>query len=580
MSSSDDERTTHGALQPRGPGGELVAWPAASGMQKLDAILSLEDPRAYVQAMRGDELLWLVKDIGAADCLPVLAFATGEQWQSFVDLDCWRGDRLSLEPLEEWLETSLAAGMEAATTLLHGVDRELLVMLLMHHATVHEKDIDTAEIPDSSDIFYSPDGEFVIEMPAKHPTAPLVERMLRLLYAQDLENARMILRAARWELPSVTEEDLLRWRTGRLEELGFPSREDAVALFELLAPGDAKRQILEGLDRAGRANARSSSEERLATALVLPDLGETPLVLHALDAIDDDAVRDDVRVAMADLMNALLVAQDAELGDLDEQREAAEWTLGALNLALEHVAGDDRQLAARVLERVWLRDVFRIGHSLGEGVRRRAARVLGRVTTRDGRCLLDPPMDEAVAAAARRPPRMIEGATREGHERSKPVRALGELRVLRAVVERAEAIATFLEERFGFSPAALDATELPGVTEDARAHLHASTLLLTALCNAAIGRGVSLEPLGPGALDLLAAGVARAGGGAAFGQGLRAVLAGAVSQEGDERERRAARHLQAWIDDSVEALEEALATARPGAPLDPRFIGSLLLVRE
>lgn len=579
MTEPNDDKRVIPVLPWRSEGGIARWWHTASGMQKVDAILSMEDPRAFVQEMRGDELLWLIKDIGTADCLPMLAFATGDQWQSFVDLDCWKGDQLDLEPLEEWLATSLSAGMEAATTLLHGVDRELLVRLLMSVATVHEKDKDTAEIPDSSDIFYSPDGEFIIEMPAKDPSAALIERMLRLLYAQDLENARMLLRASRWELPSPTEEELLRWRTGRLEELGFPSREDAMALFELLAPGDAKRQILEGLDRAGRQPAPASHAGR-TTALMLPDMQESPLVLRALQALADDQARDDIGVGITYLVNAVLVAEDATFGDLDEQHSAGDRTLAALNLALDHVAGGDVELAARVLERVWLRDVFRIGHSLGEAVRRRAARVLGRATTKDGRCLLDPPMDEAVEAAARRPPQMMGGASREGNTQLRPVRTLGELRLLRALVERTEAVVSFMEERFGFTPAALDATELPGVSEDTRTHVHVSTLLLTALCNAAIGRGMSLEPLGPGALDLLTAGVSRAGGVQAFGEALRAMVGSAAEGAGtDVGERRAAGNLRAWVDECVEGLEEALAASRPGAALDPRFLGTVLLVR-
>lgn len=556
-------------------------WGDATGMEKLDAILSLESPRELVQSMRGDELLWLVKDIGPTDCLPLLAFATGEQWQTFVDVDCWRGDRFAAEVFEEWLTTSMAAGIEAASTLLHGVDKELLVLMLMSFATVHEKDVETGEIPDSKDILTSPDGEFVIEMPARHPSIPLVDRALRLLYAQDLEQARMVLRATRWEVASGTEEELLRWRAGRLEELGFPTLEDAQALLELVAPGDAKRQILEGLDRAGPANQAPSTVGR-TVALTLPDLGEASLLLQALDAIADREASDSVVTSITFLVNALLVLERADFGDVEAQRAAGHQALAMLNLALDHVTGGDAPLAARVLERVWLRDLYRIGASLVEPIRRRAARLKARTTGEGGQSLLDAPMDEAIAALARRPPRMLAGVSREGEGRLRPVRTMEELRTMRAVVERAEAIVAFVELRFGFTPARFDATDL-GISEDSRTHVRLSTLVLTAFANAAIGRGLSLEPFGQASLDLLVAGFTRPDAqGRSLGARLRLALAGAtaVPDDAPQRERRRAAHLRAFLEECLESLEETLAIATPGAPLDPRFIGSVLLVRD
>lgn len=557
-------------------------WSDASGMEKLDAILSLEDPRGLIQSMRGDELLWLVKDIGSSDCLPILAFATGEQWQSFVDVDCWRGDRFAPEVFEEWLTTSMAVGIDAASTLLHGVDKELLVLMLMTVATVHEKDVDINELSDANDILYSPDGEFVIEMPARHPLIPLVDRSLRLLYAQDLEDARMILRASRWEIISTTEEELYRWRTGRLEELGFPSLEDAQTLLRLVSPGDAKRQILGGLDAAERANGAPSDLGR-TVALTLPDLAEAPLLFDAMEHIGDRQARDDVATSITFLVNALLVLEKADYGDVDAQREAGHQVLAMLNLALDHVTGGDAALGARVLERVWLRDTYRIGASLAEAVRRDAARIQGRTTTRSGQSLLDSPMDEAIAALARRPPRMLAGVSREGQGRERPIRTMEELRTLAALVERADAIIAFVEERFGFSTEAFDATELPGVTEDARTHVRLSTLVLTAFANAAIGRGLSLDPFGQASLDLLAAGVMRpTAAGRSLDDRLRVALTGATAVPGDAtaEERRRAAHLRAFLEDCLESLEEALALATPDSPIDPRFIGSLLLVRD
>jgi hypothetical protein len=102
----------------------------ASGMQKLDWILSLPEPAEFVAALAPHELYYWLRDIGTNDAYPLLKYAGEEQLKCLVDLDVWSRHELSVPRWLHWLDLALEAEHDTADRFLAAQDDELFLWLV------------------------------------------------------------------------------------------------------------------------------------------------------------------------------------------------------------------------------------------------------------------------------------------------------------------------------------------------------------------------------------------------------------------------------------------------------------------
>src|SRR5262245_42324583 len=110
----------------------------ARGSKRIELLLGQRDPAAAVAELPVQDLYYLVKEVGPADVHELLALATPEQYQGFLDLDAWDGEHLSAPETRPWLEALLAAGPEKLTQVVRGLDPELAALLLARHIRVYD----------------------------------------------------------------------------------------------------------------------------------------------------------------------------------------------------------------------------------------------------------------------------------------------------------------------------------------------------------------------------------------------------------------------------------------------------------
>ena len=73
-------------------------------LRRADALLAEHDLESAVRALPGDELYYVVHELGQEEARPILAAATAEQLQVVLDFAVWQRDRLAPEALTEWVE--------------------------------------------------------------------------------------------------------------------------------------------------------------------------------------------------------------------------------------------------------------------------------------------------------------------------------------------------------------------------------------------------------------------------------------------------------------------------------------------
>ena len=328
----------------------------------------LPAPEAVVPALPEAELCFTAKAIGLADAGWLLAHATPEQLVACVDLDAWSSTALIPDRarLGAWLAVLADAGEDALLRAARALDAELLVLWLQERLEVWLKP------PDSEGDWQPPDGTQTLEgqffFRARRAGDDLqeVRALLDVLFREEYWTYFRLLQGVAWEIESDLEEWALRWRQGRLLDLGFPTFDEAAALYAIVP-------------------ARSLDElpER-----VEPPAGEWPLpiwmprlpvsassahsLLRAFAALGADE-RHPYLLALLNLANGIAVADRLPLGDAESIPLALEKAIAIASRGLDHLSAARGVSAPEVLRRATLERLFRVGVTLAPELAQRPA---------------------------------------------------------------------------------------------------------------------------------------------------------------------------------------------------------------
>lgn len=372
-----------------------AALAQARGRRRLDVILDARDPQALVRALPADELYLTVRDVGLGDAAVLVQLASPDQLKTFLDLDAWTRDGFDVRRALPWLRAARAgAHLEPRAAArwarkLAALDPELLALVLRTTLRLHDLEQDPDPEIASDRFMRTPEGKLVVEFLVDGVEYAAVRGLIDDLYAEDPFKATRLLSSLAWEAPSELEETALRWRAGRLADLGHPSLEEALSWFARPPRGPAAPPapphrppgfLLATLARGSpldRAAARLSPEER--------------------DALDAQLVA---------AANAVLVADAIDPGDVDAVRAAFESARGYLDLGLERLAGGDDARAAEVLAATPVKRIFQEGFGRVLELAWRARELRRRA---GDEASFGSPIDEALGALLARRPRYFPG---------------------------------------------------------------------------------------------------------------------------------------------------------------------------
>jgi hypothetical protein len=331
--------------------------PVARRAELLDL---LRAPEQVIPRLPEAELCFTVKAIGLADAGWVLAHATDEQIQSCVDLDGWgTGDAPDRERLSAWMAALLEGGDDALLRAVHALDTELLMLWLADRLEAHLKPNDDPgwEAPSGARTL---EGQFYVVARRSGDDLEDAMRVLELLFEADYWLYFRLLQAVSWESGPDNEEFALRWRTGRLQDLGFPPRDEALAIYA--APRRSE------LDTLPETPAPGVGEWHLPVWMPeLPAAADPRLSLFQAAARLEPAARRSFFYAFVSLANQIAVADRLPLGDAESLPTAIEKAAVTASAGLDWLAARHGVTPFEVLQRAPLVRLFRIGHRLAAG---------------------------------------------------------------------------------------------------------------------------------------------------------------------------------------------------------------------
>lgn len=336
--------------------------PMAARTRLLDL---LPAPEQVIPALPEAELCFTAKAVGLADAGWILEYATNEQLQACLDLDIWRDHALDPATLGLWLNALDDAGEETLVRAARNIDTELLYLFLRSRIAAELKPNEEGWEPEAGS--QTLEGQFYFRALAEADDIAMVTRMLRGLFEHDYWLYFRMLQALTCEDPIENEEYALRWRNGRLEDLGFPTWEEAMRIYGFLRP--AQRVALP-------AEALALATEGWHLPVWIPRLpvgaDARHLVFRAAAGLGE-AERRAFFFEFVALSNQVAVADRMPLGDAESTPQAIEKAARVSSRGLELLAKHHASDAVSMLRRVPVTWLFRVGASLERDENRAAS---------------------------------------------------------------------------------------------------------------------------------------------------------------------------------------------------------------
>jgi len=322
--------------------------------RRAEILELLPKPEAVIPRIPEAELCFIVKAIGIEDAAWVLEYATAEQLIACVDLDGWNGTVADRPAIDRWLDALATTSDHSFLNSIRALDPELVVLYLKHRIQCFQK-------PDDDESWQPPegavtiDGQFHFVAIREGDDLETITTALRELFTSDYWVYFRMMQGVIHELDIVNEEWALRWRTGRLEDLGFPPWDRAMDIYKFIRRED-RAEIAEG------ATVLDVGEWHLPVWMPrLPASADQGHLLFRALAQLDESERRCALYAFVALANKIAVADRMDLGDAESIPIAIEKAADFASVGLAFIAGERGISAADTLRRVPLQRLFTVG---------------------------------------------------------------------------------------------------------------------------------------------------------------------------------------------------------------------------
>ncbi len=314
------------------------------------------EPEKLIPLLPEAEICFTLRAGDVRESAWILAHSTPEQLVACVDLDAWCGEQFDRERFDDWITAAVEADEDTALRLAESIDIELFVLELKSRIEVVQKTPDDDwEPPEGA---RTVEGQYFYRALREGDDLASITLLLHILFRRDHPLYVRILMAVNAELPIESQEWALRWRNGRLEDLGFVPRIEAVEIYAPL-PEARMFEVPDEPLRPGEVGWRLP-----VWIPRLPVSDESELLLFRAAAQLDRDQRGAFFYALVALANRVAVADRLVLGDVESIPKAIGKAAEIASLGLEALAHRRGESAERLLVRVPLRRLFRLGVTL------------------------------------------------------------------------------------------------------------------------------------------------------------------------------------------------------------------------
>ena len=367
--------------------------------RRVQELLAAPETAAAVQALPPVEYAVLLKEAPESRAA-LLAMAHPEQNRTVVDLDCWHKQNLRSTRVLEWLDDLRESGLESFLDTLAVLDNELLVTAFSQHVRVHAAlPIEEEEEPKPYQEVLSNELYRLEFVDPDSPWTERIQRLLAFLRQADLDTYHGLMQGVMWCIQMESEEWAYRWKSGRLQDEGFPDYYDALEAYRVV--DDAPRLAPEYVETPGRPeNAEASG---IVPSYAWSMTPTDSLLARALTGQFSIDTLDRLCWEMVGLCNRELIIDQVDFADAAAIKASLRRVHAAVNLGLEYLCGLRSQPPDALLGEYSLHAICQTGIGLIVGLRQRANRIQTHLNRTPGTRRALPGLAQQVVAGLLQP---------------------------------------------------------------------------------------------------------------------------------------------------------------------------------
>lgn len=318
---------------------------AEDPQKALNRILDSPMPATLVQSFPDQDLHFLMHAIGPNDFLPVLALASFDQWEYFLDVETWEGDRMNLPMVTNMLGFLYHADPERLLRWAVTEKTEFFEHYLFKNmeTRILEENEDPSDFPDDfqtiDNLFYmrfpeipqeilDSDGGELVEQ-AREKAETLIMEMLNRVADMDLTVLHGLLLETGVVIPAEVEEEELRLKAFRLAEKGFLPHHEAVGMYQPQEPSKLVPRSGQGLKQS-----LYGGDYPLPPLFFSKMTGKNTLFARSLAGVDETMLLN-LQAEFAGLVNRLSSADDKVVREQRDLEQLVQKACAFLSLGME-----------------------------------------------------------------------------------------------------------------------------------------------------------------------------------------------------------------------------------------------------
>ncbi len=407
---------------------------AASWKDRVDMVLMDRNPVELIHAMPEEELYWTVKMYGERDSLQLLSMTSHDQLQYIYDIELWNKDLIDKKNLEKWLGILCRLSEEKVVDWFLNFDQEFIIASLKKLLQVFKVEADNDLSEEYLNLpYYTMDGVYFLNF-LTPDSEVILKPMLNVLYENDSNWFYMLMEGIIWDSPHEDEETAFRFKQSRLSEKGFPSVDEAMAVYQLISDAE-----IEGLKKKVQEKEPnySSKEGRDLIPYFFHECRDT-FIFQVMAEQQTSETLQNISKNIISIANRIIVADGLVPKDLGDIKIALFKTAGCVNIGLEYFSGTDTEYAKSVLESIHPFDLFRAGHTKIWGLKKRLETICAENSDLSFEFLssfIDTPWSETIKGLNSRRPKFYEGLIDEKSLLVRDFKSTGEVVAVSEVLD-------------------------------------------------------------------------------------------------------------------------------------------------
>lgn len=341
--------------------------------QRVHQLLSMPDSKAAVQALSAVEYAIFLKS--SPETRPaLLELAHPHQIRTALDLDCWDRDNLNTRQVIAWLGEFQRSGEKVLTNALMTLDIELLTAAFRNHLRIHATlPFEEEDEPINYDEIIANELYRIEFLDEEDSVNERIQRLLGALRRSSLDFYHNLMQNIMWGQDREAEEWAYRWKSGRLQDEGFPDYYDALETYHLVnlehpLPDSTERPSAPGLP------------EGIETSGIIPTYtwGLTPSGSILDKLLTDDLppeTQERLCGEMVFLCNRELVIDQVDFTYAQAIQNSLSRVHAYLNLGFEYLHSNGAQQLSALLMATSLQSVFAIGFTLSMRLHQQALHI-------------------------------------------------------------------------------------------------------------------------------------------------------------------------------------------------------------